>query len=230
MIEVQSLSIQAGAFQLENVSFMIPEGHYGVLMGKTGCGKTTLLEAVCGLKKVKSGIVRLMKRDVTQLKPAVRGIGFVPQDGALFSTMTVREHLCFALQIRKWKRPEIEERVQELADWLAIETLLDRRPQGLSGGERQRVALGRALSFRPKVLCLDEPLSALDDETKDEIYDLLKSLRDIHGITALHITHSREEARILADQVLLLRNGQIKDGSSYCSSEVDLSYEKEYVS
>src|SRR5690606_19706931 len=117
------------------------------------------LEAVCGLKSVTAGRVLLCGRDVTRLKPGERGVGFVPQDGALFPTMTVGQQLGFALTVRRWSAAAIKARVCELADVLGIEHLLHRTPQGLSGGERQRVALGRALSFRPGVLCLDEPLS-----------------------------------------------------------------------
>ncbi|MEC8934436.1 MAG: ABC transporter ATP-binding protein, partial [Planctomycetota bacterium] len=166
MISVKNLSLSVGEFSLENVSFEVPSRSYCALMGKTGCGKTTILEAICGLRKVNSGNVILMSQDVTALPPAERGIGFVPQDGALFSTMTVEKNLGFSLQVRGRPRAVIDERVQELAQLLGIAELLQRRVQGLSGGEKQRVALGRALAFEPGILCLDEPLSALDDDTK----------------------------------------------------------------
>ncbi len=207
MIEVRNLSVRVGHFGLCDISFDIPKGHYGFLMGKTGCGKTTLLEAVCGLRSVLSGSIRLMERDVTYAKPALRDIGFVPQDSALFSNMTVREHLAFALLIRKWKPAAIEHRVQELAEWLGLEKLLARWPHGLSGGERQRVALGRALSYAPGILCMDEPLSALDEETRVEMYDVLDSVRSHTGVTILHVSHSLEEAKRLADRIFLLREG-----------------------
>ena len=209
MIRVENLTVHAGRFQLSGVSFEIPTGEYAVLMGKTGCGKTTLLEAICGLKHVSSGRIELMGRDVTRLKPASRGIGFVPQEGALFPTMTVRDHLAFALTIRRAENPLIEERVGLLSDMLGIGHLLARKPQGLSGGERQRVVLGRALSFQPKILCLDEPLSALDDDTRDEMYELLKSIQEKTGVTTLHVTHSQESARRLANRMLVLNGGVI---------------------
>src|SRR5213075_2614866 len=141
---------------------------------------------------------------VTHLKPAERGVGYVPQDRALFPTMTVWQHLAFALAIRHWKRPAIAERVAELADLLHLGRLLDRKPHGLSGGEAQRVALGRALSFAPRVLRLDEPLSALDDTTKEEMCGLLHALRERTGVTTLHETHSMTEARRLADRLFIL--------------------------
>jgi len=209
LIRVENLTVHAGRFQLSGVSFEIPTGEYAVLMGKTGCGKTTLLEAICGLKHVSSGRIELMGRDVTRLKPASRGIGFVPQEGALFPTMTVRDHLAFALTIRRAENPLIEERVGLLSEMLGIGHLLARKPQGLSGGERQRVVLGRALSFQPKILCLDEPLSALDDDTRDEMYELLKSIQEKTGVTTLHVTHSQESARRLANRMLVLNGGVI---------------------
>ena len=209
MIQVENLSVRAGSFALSNISFEVPAQHYGVLMGKTGCGKTTVLEAICGLKKVTAGRIVLDGRDVTRLKPAARGIGFVPQDGALFSTMTVSRHLAFPLTIRKWPAAQIDTRVKELAALLGIESLLDRKPHGLSGGERQRVALGRALACHPSVLCLDEPLSALDDETHLEMCDLLKEVRQRTGVTTLHITHSMTEAQKLADRIYTFENGAV---------------------
>src|SRR5438105_15866294 len=145
MIRVRDLTIRVGSFALEGVSFSVATGCYAVLMGKTGSGKSTLLEAITGLKPTGAGSIELLGRDVTRLKPADRGVGYVPQDLALFPTLTVREHLAFALTIRGWDVAAIERRVGELAELLGLGRLLDRRPQGLSGGEAQRTALGRAL-------------------------------------------------------------------------------------
>lgn len=209
MIAVEKLTVGAGNFRLREVSVEVPTGEYGILMGRTGCGKTTLLEAICGLKRVDSGRILLHGEDITRLRPAERGIGYVPQDGALFQTMTVHEHLAFALRLRHWKRHVLDERVQELAHLLGISHLLQRLPEGLSGGESQRVALGRALSFHPKVLCLDEPLSALDHETRLEMCTLLESLKQSFGVTVLHVTHNRDEATRLADCVFAFTNGHI---------------------
>jgi len=209
MIVVENLAVRVGHFSLDGISFKIPTGQYGFLMGKTGTGKTTILEAICGLKSVTSGSICLMGEEVTDLKPALRGVGYVPQDGALFSSMSVRDHLAFALVIRKWDAPAIDRRVKELAALLGLENILSRSPRGLSGGEAQRVALGRALANHPKILCLDEPLSALDEETRDELGTLLRTIRDQTGVTTLHVTHSQEEARKLADCVFMLRDGRI---------------------
>jgi len=210
VIQVRQLSVRVGAFALQDISFEVPTGSYAVLMGRTGAGKTTLLETLCGLKASSAGTISLMGRDITRLPPARRGIGYVPQDRALFQTMTVREHLAFAPRLRRWPKSDIDKRVGELAGMLGILALLDRRPAGLSGGEAQRVALGRALAARPQVLCLDEPLSALDDETHEEMILLLKTVRRQTGVTTLHVTHHRHEAGRLADVVLELKDGQVQ--------------------
>ena len=151
-----------------------------------------------------------MNRDVTDLLPGARGIGYVPQDKALFTTMTVRRHLSFALEIRRMPLEQVDARVREISELLGITRLLDRRPSGLSGGEAQRVALGRALSFHPGILLLDEPLSALDEQTREEMYVLLKSIRERTGVTTLHVTHHQGEAERLADEILVLENGSIR--------------------
>ena len=208
MIAVSNLTLRLGDFALEQVSFEVPTGCYAVLMGKTGCGKTSVLEAICGLRPIVSGTIHLANQEVTQLKPAARGIGYVPQDGALFETMTVEQNLGFALDVRRVDAETIRARVQELARLLEIEPLLNRYPKFLSGGERQRVALGRALAFHPKVLLLDEPLSALDDETRHHLYEVLQRIRAHFEVTALHVTHSREEARELADRVIRIEDGK----------------------
>jgi ABC-type sugar transport system ATPase subunit len=211
MIAVRNLCLRAGAFALDDVSFTVDTGQYAVLMGKTGSGKTTLLEAVCGLQPVESGSITLLDRDVTHLGPAERGVGYVPQDLALFPTFTVRDHLAFSLVVRRRPGPEVERRVAELAGLLGIGHLLDRRPAGLSGGEAQRVALGRALAFGPRVLLLDEPLSALDDDTRGDMVFLLRTVQRLTGVTTLHVTHSLGEAKKLADRLLLLKNGSIEE-------------------
>jgi ABC-type sugar transport system ATPase subunit len=211
MIELQRVSLRAGNFALHDISLRVESGEYAVLMGRTGRGKTTLLEAICGLRKVESGRIVLHGDDVTEWSPADRQIGYVPQDLALFPTLTVRQHLEFAVRLRKSPPAVIRERVDEMSALLGITPLLERHVQGLSGGESQRVALGRALSFHPAVLLLDEPLSALDEATRGEMYVLLRSIRQRTGVTVLHVTHSRQEAAALADRLLLLEDGRIRE-------------------
>jgi len=211
MIGLDDVAVRAGAFSLRGVSFEVPAGGYGVLMGKTGGGKTTILEAICGLRPIDAGRIRLAGIEATALRPADRGIGYVPQDRALFRTMTVRRHLSFGPEVRGWSRGDIDARVGELAELLGIAPLLDRFPAGLSGGEAQRVTLGRALAARPKILLLDEPLGALDDETWEGMIGLLGQVRRATGVTTLHVTHRREEARRLADRVFVLADGDVHE-------------------
>jgi len=211
MIECKDIHINQGNFSLSNFHFKAKNGAYVVIMGKTGCGKTTVLEAICGLRKIASGEVWLNDNEISKWTPAEREIGYVPQDGALFNTMTVAQNIGFALKIRKWEANKIEERVNELADTFGIKYLLERQAQDLSGGEKQRIALARALSFYPDVLCLDEPLSALDEDTKEGMFELLTELKNNMKITVLHVTHSKIEAQKLADVVLFVSDGKIKE-------------------
>lgn len=209
MIAVENLTISAGRFSLEDVSFELKQGSYGVLMGRTGTGKTTLLEAICGLRRVHAGRILLDKDDVTDWPPALRNIGFVPQDAALFPNLNVRDQIGFSLAVRRQPGDVIKRRVVEVADWLGIAHLLDRSIAGLSGGESQRIALGRALAFQPRALCLDEPLSALDQDTRESMCELLDSIQQKTGVTILHITHNQSEAERLADTILHLKDGRI---------------------
>lgn len=209
MLEVRDLVVQSGSFRLPAAILTVPAGGYGVLMGRTGSGKTTLLEGICGLRPIVGGGVWLDGVDITRAPLAARGIGYVPQDLALFPTLSVRGHLAFALRLRRLAPAEIATRVADLADALEIHHLLERGVAGLSGGEARRVALGRALSFRPRLLVLDEPLAAVDEATRDRLCDLLRRIQRAHGVTTLHVTHAREEARRLADILYVIDRGAV---------------------
>lgn len=209
MILFDKIRWRAGIFELGPVSFEVPFGKYGMLMGRTGCGKTTLAEILCGLRVPYSGRVWINGQDISDREPGKRGIGYVPQDGALFPTMTVRENLAFVSRIRGLKPAASAPSVERLAGLLGISHLLARKPAHLSGGERQRVALGRALAAEPSALVLDEPLSALDEETHADLVALLKKVQRSLGLTALHITHHRQEACQLADHLFLLADGAV---------------------
>lgn len=160
------------------------------------------MEAICGLRKITSGTLTLDGVDITHLRPGDRNVALVPQDNVLFPHLDVREHLSFGPQIQKWQKADIDHRVEELASELGITHLLDRKPSMLSGGESKRVALGRALASRPKLLCLDEALTGLDDKTHSETLELLRHTVATEKIATLHITHSQAEAENLATKVL----------------------------
>lgn len=209
MITLDKLTLQQGGFRLTDIDLTIPQGDYGILMGSTGCGKTMLLESICGLRSVVRGDVILGGTKVTHLPPSARQIGYVPQDVALFPTMRIDQQIGFGLEIRKIKKSIRTQRVDELAELVGITPLLGRYPHGLSGGEKQRIALARALSFKPRLLCLDEPLSALDDATRLKMAELLRSVHETEGVTVLHITHNSAEAKSLGTIHFRFENGQI---------------------
>lgn len=208
MIRLDGISWKtADGFRLEDICLEVPTGVYAVLMGRTGCGKTSLLEIICGLRWPDRGRVILNGRDVTALEPRLRRIGYVPQDLALFPGKRVQEQIAFAPRLQK--DPEAEKRVQELAAELGIAHLLDRLPEHLSGGEKQRVALARALAAQPEVLLLDEPLSALDETTHEDTSRLLRGVQEKHALTVIHVTHSEKEAVAQAQLRLRLEGGRI---------------------
>ncbi len=210
MISVKNLCLRAGSFRLQSVSLDIERGGYCILLGPTGCGKTLLVETICGLNLPESGTIHLSGRDVTATDPARRGIGYVPQDYALLPFKTVGQNVAFGLQARRFGRVQIAERVGAILEMLDIGHLADRFPAHLSGGERQRAALGRALAIEPDVMVLDEPLSALDEGTCRELMGRLKELHARLKTTFVHICHRVEEALTLGDMLAVMREGRIE--------------------
>lgn len=208
-LELRALQMQQGAFHLGPLSLKVPAGCHALLVGPTGSGKTTLLEVIAGLRAPQSGAIFSFGTDITSSPPGDRGIGYVPQDAVVFPAMTVRQNLAFGLMIRKTPLKSQVERVEELARKLQLTAILDRKAIGLSGGEAQRVALGRALAFRPKLLLLDEPMSAIDDETKDAVLALLEG----EATSVLHVTHDRADVERLADAVYKLLQQSANDPS-----------------
>lgn len=209
MLELRSITIDAGGFALEGVDLQVEKGTWASIMGPTGCGKTTVLEAVCGLRQVTAGSVWIDGDVVTHWLPRHRGIGLVPQDGALFTGMRVEAMLGLPLRARGMRRPARRLKVQAMAARLGIDGLLRRTATGLSGGERQRIALGRALIHEPRLLCLDEPLSAIDRGTGASLRSLFKDLRDSGTVTVLHVTHDEEEAKALATIIWRMEDGAL---------------------
>lgn len=207
MIRLENISWHAGSFELKSVDLEVPSGCYGVLMGPTGCGKTSIAEILCGLRRPTGGRIFCGTSEITGLPPGQRGIGYVPQDGALFPTMSVQDNLSFALKLRGHSLAERSTAGARLAEQLGIAHLLSRKPEHLSGGERQRVALGRALAAKPAALVLDEPLSALDEPTRDSLILLLQRIQKDLCLTVLHITHHKYEAQRLAQRLFRFENG-----------------------
>jgi len=210
MIQIKNLRVELEDFLLEGINLHVAEEEYFVVLGPTGAGKTVLLESIAGLYPVKSGEIWLRGREVTQLEPERRNISIVYQDHALFPHLTVKENIVFGLRLRKQIGQEIDKSLNWLAELLGIAHLLDRKPDTLSGGERQKVALARALSIKPQVLLLDEPLSALDPETREGVQRELRQVHDRLKITTIHVTHDFEEAIALADHIAVLGEGCVK--------------------
>lgn len=209
MIEIRDLCVQLGKFLLKDISFDVKDGEYFVLLGPTGAGKTVLLESIAGLTSVDSGQVRINGRDVTQLNLEQRRIGFAFQDYVLFRHLSVRDNISYGLMWRRKARREIEDAVDRVVELLGITHLLERRPWSLSGGESQKIALARAIAIKPDLLILDEPLSAVDSETKEDYEKELKELHNRLKLTTIHVTHNFEEAVALGDRVAVIMDGQI---------------------
>jgi len=206
MIRAEEISFSIGTFELRRLSIDIAEGEYFILLGPPGSGKTIFLECLCGLKKIQSGRIRIDGRDITNLEPRRRGIGYVPQDYALFPHLSVEQNITFGLRVHGYA----ETNITETADLLGIKHLLSRRIDGLSGGEQQRVALARALVLKPKILLLDEPVCALDEVTRQQVCAQLSSIQRHLGLTTVHVSHNLEEAFSVADRAAILHQGVLQ--------------------
>ncbi|AKB17075.1 MULTISPECIES: ATP-binding cassette domain-containing protein [unclassified Methanosarcina] len=206
MIEIESLSRKWKNFALDELSLKIEAGEYFVILGPTGSGKTLLLELIAGFHVPDSGRVLVNGKEVTHLPPEKHNLAFVYQNYSLFPHMNVKQNIAFGLKMKKIKDPK---RVLDAARDLKIAHLLDRNPLTLSGGEQQRVALARALVTDPKILLLDEPLSALDPRTQENARELLLDLHKKTNLTVLHITHDQTEARLMADRIAVVMDGKL---------------------
>jgi molybdate/tungstate transport system ATP-binding protein len=209
MIAVESLSLARGAFGLSAITFAVPAGSYTVLMGPSGAGKTLLLETIAGFYPPSGGIVTVGGKDVTLDPPERRRIGFAYQDYSLFPHLTVEGNISFGLRMAGIPSRERKETVRGLLARFDILSLASRHPGTLSGGEKQRVALARALATRPAVLLLDEPFAALDSDTRSTCMHEVKTLQKETGLTVLQVSHARDEAYLLADQVLVMDRGML---------------------
>lgn len=210
MIRIENLHISLPGFSLREINIHIKENEFFILMGPTGAGKTVLLEGMAGLVPIKSGKIFVEGGDITGVPPEKRGISIVYQDHALFPHLTVRDNIRYGLRYHAIETKEGTRRFQRLIDLLDIPHLLERIPLNLSGGEKQRVALARALIVAPKVILLDEPLSALDPNFREEIRSVLKRLQRSSGVTFVMVTHDFAEALAMADRAAVLNNGLIE--------------------
>jgi molybdate/tungstate transport system ATP-binding protein len=201
MLELKSIAKRLGAMDMTDVSMTLQPGEYFALLGPTGVGKTVLIEIIAGLIRPDSGAVLWDGVDITSIPPEHRGFAVVYQDYALFPHLTVAKNIAYGARACRCDSGEISKRTARLADMLGITELLPRHPQTLSGGEQQRVAIARALATEPKLLLLDEPLSALDTNTRIRLRRELKRINTELGATILHITHEPEEAMALADRI-----------------------------
>ena len=213
MIEIKNLSIDLGEFFLKDVNLTIGDGEYFVILGPTGAGKTVLIECIAGLHRIKQGEIWFDQNEVTHLTPEERGVGYVPQDYVLFPFLNVVDNIAFGLGQAKYTKAESQERVKNLASLMGISHLLHRDARSLSGGEKQRVALARALAPSPRILLLDEPLSALDLQTSRSLRLEIRRIHRKLGVTTLHITHDLMEAMEMADRVAVIQSGRVEQVS-----------------
>ncbi|MDP6525751.1 MAG: ABC transporter ATP-binding protein [Kiritimatiellia bacterium] len=209
MLRIEGLETVAGDFRLQAVDLAAPGGSYGVLLGPPGSGKSILVETICGLRRPTAGRILIDDVDVSYDDPRDRLVGYVPQDYVLFPGKRVAENIAFGLRSRGMSRHEAMENIKWVVDLLHIGSLLDRWPKTLSGGEQQRVALARALAIKPRLLLLDEPVSALDEGLRERVCRELRLFQRELGITTIHISHNIEEALAVSDWAAVLNKGQI---------------------
>ena len=210
MIELRGVTKRFGSFEaVRGVDLTVRGGEFLTLLGPSGCGKTTLLRLLSGFEQPDEGSIQVDGADVTHLPPHRRDLNQVFQSYALFPHLTVRENIAFGLRMQRRPAEEIAARVAEVTDLVALKGFEDRRPHQLSGGQRQRVALARAIVPRPKVLLLDEPLSALDAKLRHQMQLELKHLQRRLGLTFVFVTHDQEEALTMSDRIAVIHQGRV---------------------
>ncbi|MDO4723671.1 MAG: ABC transporter ATP-binding protein [Comamonadaceae bacterium] len=194
---------------VQDFSLDVAQGEFVSLLGPSGCGKTTTLQMIAGFVQASAGSIELQGRDITRLKPHLRGLGIVFQSYALFPHMTVRQNVQFGLEMRKCPAQERRERAMRALELVHLLPLADRYPRELSGGQRQRVALARALVIEPPLLLLDEPLSNLDAQLREQMQFELRDIQRTLGTTTIMVTHDQAEAMSISDRVVVMQAGRI---------------------
>ncbi|WP_273809567.1 MULTISPECIES: ABC transporter ATP-binding protein [unclassified Pseudomonas] len=209
-LAVKGLHKRYGANTLfTDIDFHAEQGELVTLLGPSGCGKSTLLRCLAGLTEVDRGSIVLAGQDITRLPPQRRGIAMVFQSYALFPNMTVEQNVTFGLRMQRLARDEVQQRVQEVLTLVELQGFATRYPHQLSGGQCQRVALARSLIVRPRLLLLDEPLSALDARIRRHLREQIRAIQQELGLTTVFVTHDQEEALTLSDRIVLMREGRI---------------------
>src|SRR5947209_3015746 len=206
---LQSLTKRFGdAAAVDGLSLTVEKGELVSLLGPSGCGKTTTLQMIAGFVEPSAGTIRLGQRDLTKVKPALRGLGIVFQSYALFPHMTAAQNIAFGLQMRNIAKAEQAKRVTDVLTLVGLAGFSDRYPRRMSGGQQQRVALARALVIKPDVLLLDEPLSNLDAKLREEMQVELREIQRTVGTTTILVTHDQAEAMALSDRIVVMNRGR----------------------
>lgn len=209
-LEINDTRVRYGEVEvLKGINLSVAKGEFVALLGSSGCGKTTLLRTIAGFNTPAAGAIKVDGRDVTRQPPDKRGMALVFQSYALWPHMTVDQNIGYGLKLRRAPPAVATARVGEMKALLGLEALGQRKPGALSGGQRQRVALGRALAINPEILLLDEPLSNLDARIRLTVRHEISALQRRLGITAVHVTHDREEAMVMADRIVIMNGGEI---------------------
>lgn len=209
MLKIENLSYKIGKFTLSDINLEVENNRYFVLLGPTGSGKTTLLKCILGLNKTTAGKISLNEKEITDIFPEERNIGFLPQNYLLFPNMNVFENIAFGLKIKKKSEQSMKDEVLKTARLLNITGLLSRKINNLSGGEAQRAALARALAVKPDILLLDEPFSAIHEGLKSELWFELKNILKTLQIPTVHITHNLDEGYAVADKIGVIIDGKL---------------------
>ena len=215
ILKVKNLSKNFGKVKaVQEVSFEATEGEVLSLLGPSGCGKTTTLRCIAGFENPDQGEIYLDNRKITTIPPEKRGIGMVFQNYALWPHMTVYGNLAFGLQIKKVPKDEITKKIKKVLDMVQLEGYENRYPRQMSGGQQQRIAMARALVFEPEIMLLDEPLSNLDAQLREEMRFEFTELQRKLGITAIYVTHDQAEALVISDKIVILDQGKIVQSGS----------------
>jgi putative spermidine/putrescine transport system ATP-binding protein len=209
-LSIQGLHKSYGTTSIfSDINCEIAKGEFITLLGPSGCGKSTLLRCIAGLTGVNGGQILLDGEDLVPVAPQKRGIGMVFQSYALFPNMTVQQNVAFGLRMQKVKGSEAEQRVKDVLELVELNDFANRYPQQLSGGQCQRVALARSLVTQPRLLLLDEPLSALDARIRKHLREQIRNIQQELGLTTIFVTHDQEEALVMSDRIFLMNGGKI---------------------